>query len=117
MPSSCWVMSRARRAPRSASEMQSPAAAITTALAFFVAFWLLYDGICRVFGSGRRGDLVVERGRGLPDRDENRERGVDAADRTVVLAREIPGLGERARETREEQTPGGHRRPWSTRTS
>jgi len=37
----------------------SPAAAITTALAFFVAFWLLYDGICRAFGSGRRGDLVV----------------------------------------------------------
>ncbi len=37
----------------------SPAAAISTALAFFVAFWLLYDGICRAFGSGRRGDLVV----------------------------------------------------------
>jgi uncharacterized membrane protein len=37
----------------------SPAAAISTALAFFVAFWLLYDGICRAFGSGRHGDLVV----------------------------------------------------------
>ena len=37
----------------------SPAAAITTALAFFVAFWLLYDGICRAFGRGPRGDLVV----------------------------------------------------------
>jgi uncharacterized membrane protein len=37
----------------------SPAAAITTALAFFVAFWLHYDVICRVFGGGPRGDLVV----------------------------------------------------------
>ena len=37
----------------------SPAAAIATALAFFVAFWVIYDGICRVFGKGPRGDLVV----------------------------------------------------------
>ena len=37
----------------------SPPAAIATALAFFVAFWLIYDGICRVFGKGPRGDLVV----------------------------------------------------------
>ena len=37
----------------------SPGAAIATALAFFVAFWVIYDGICRVFGNGTRGDLVV----------------------------------------------------------
>ncbi len=37
----------------------SPAAAIATALAFFVAFWVIYDGICRVFGKGPRGDRVV----------------------------------------------------------
>jgi uncharacterized membrane protein len=37
----------------------SPSAAIATALGFFVAFWLIYDGICRVFGKGARGDLVV----------------------------------------------------------
>jgi hypothetical protein len=30
----------------------SPPAAIATALAFFVAFWLIYDAICRVFGKG-----------------------------------------------------------------
>jgi uncharacterized membrane protein len=28
----------------------TPPAAIATALGFFVAFWLVYDGICRVFG-------------------------------------------------------------------
>ncbi len=37
----------------------SPAAAVATALAFFVAFWVIYDGICRVFGKGARGDLAV----------------------------------------------------------
>ncbi len=37
----------------------SPAAAVSTALAFFVAFWLIYDGICRFFGERRNGDLVV----------------------------------------------------------
>ena len=37
----------------------SPAAAIATSLAFFVAFWLIYDGICRVFGRGKNGDLIV----------------------------------------------------------
>lgn len=37
----------------------SPAAAIATSLAFFVAFWVIYDGICRVFGRGRNGDLIV----------------------------------------------------------
>jgi uncharacterized membrane protein len=37
----------------------SPAAAITTALGFFVAFWLLYDAICRTLGRGKNGDLIV----------------------------------------------------------
>ena len=37
----------------------SPAAAVSTALAFFVAFWLLYDLICRTLGRGKSGDMVV----------------------------------------------------------
>ena len=37
----------------------SPAAAVSTALAFFVAFWVLYDMICRTLGRGRNGDLIV----------------------------------------------------------
>lgn len=37
----------------------SPAAAIATALAFFVVFWVAYDAVCRAFGRGLRGDLVV----------------------------------------------------------
>lgn len=37
----------------------TPAAAISTAIAFFVAFWLIYDGICRVFGRGKNGDVIV----------------------------------------------------------
>jgi len=37
----------------------SPAAAISTAIAFFVAFWLIYDGICRIFGRGKNGDVIV----------------------------------------------------------
>jgi len=37
----------------------SPTAAIATALAFFVVFWIAYDAACRVFGAGARGDLVV----------------------------------------------------------
>ena len=37
----------------------SPTAAIATSLAFFVAFWLIYDGICRVFGERENGDLIV----------------------------------------------------------
>jgi len=37
----------------------SPPAAIATALGFLVAFWLIYDAICRVFGPRRHGDLVV----------------------------------------------------------
>ena len=37
----------------------SPAAAIATALGFFVAFWVIYDAICRLFGQRKNGDLVV----------------------------------------------------------
>lgn len=36
-----------------------PHAAIAAALAFLVVFWLLYDGICRVFGQRERGDAMV----------------------------------------------------------
>jgi uncharacterized membrane protein len=37
----------------------SPAAAITTALAFLVVFWLLYDAICRALGQKKNGDAKV----------------------------------------------------------
>ncbi len=41
----------------------SPTAAVVTSLAFFVAFWFIYDGICRIFAKGKflglSGDLVV----------------------------------------------------------
>ncbi len=37
----------------------SPGAAIVTSLAFFVAFWLIYDAICRAFGGRRNGVVVV----------------------------------------------------------
>ena len=37
----------------------SPGAAIATSLGFLVAFWLIYDGICRLFGERRNGDLIV----------------------------------------------------------
>jgi uncharacterized membrane protein len=37
----------------------SPAAAVSTALAFFVAFWVLYDLICRTLGRGKNGDQIV----------------------------------------------------------
>lgn len=36
-----------------------PAAAISAALGFLVVFWVLYDTICRVFGTGKRADLIV----------------------------------------------------------
>jgi uncharacterized membrane protein len=35
------------------------AAAIAAALSFLVVFWLLYDGICRVFGQKKNGDVIV----------------------------------------------------------
>ena len=37
----------------------SPAAAIATSLGFFVAFWAIYDGICRLFGQRKNGDVIV----------------------------------------------------------
>jgi uncharacterized membrane protein len=37
----------------------SPAAAIGAALGFLVAFWLIYDVICRAFGQKKNGDLIV----------------------------------------------------------
>ncbi len=37
----------------------SPAAAVTGALGLLLAFWIIYDGICRLFGQRRHGDLVV----------------------------------------------------------
>jgi uncharacterized membrane protein len=36
-----------------------PGAAVAAALAFFVVFWLVYDGICRLFGQRRNGDAIV----------------------------------------------------------
>jgi uncharacterized membrane protein len=37
----------------------TPAGAVTAALAFLAAFWVLYDAICRAFGQRRNGDLMV----------------------------------------------------------
>ena len=37
----------------------SPTAAALSALAFLIAFWLVYDGICRVLGQRRHGDVLV----------------------------------------------------------
>jgi uncharacterized membrane protein len=37
----------------------SAASAIAAALGFLVAFWLVYDTICRAFGQRRNGDLIV----------------------------------------------------------
>ena len=37
----------------------TPAAAITAALSFLVAFWLIYDTVCRVFGFRENGELIV----------------------------------------------------------
>jgi uncharacterized membrane protein len=37
----------------------SPGSAIGVALSFLVVFWLLYDGICRVFGQRKNGDAIV----------------------------------------------------------
>jgi len=37
----------------------SPAAAIATSIGFFVAFWAIYDGICRLFGQRKNGDVIV----------------------------------------------------------
>ena len=37
----------------------SPSAAVATALGFFVAFGVVYDSICRVFGHRKNGDAIV----------------------------------------------------------
>ena len=37
----------------------SPAAAIAVALAFLVVFWLLYDGVCRLFGRHKNSDAII----------------------------------------------------------
>ena len=37
----------------------SPGAAIGVALSFFAVFWLLYDGICQIFGKRKNGDAIV----------------------------------------------------------
>ncbi|QIL72101.1 urate hydroxylase PuuD [Diaphorobacter sp. HDW4B] len=44
--------------PASPNPMSS-SMAIMAALAFLVVFWLLYDGICRVFGQKKNGDGIV----------------------------------------------------------
>jgi uncharacterized membrane protein len=36
-----------------------PGYAVGVALGFLVAFWFIYNGICRAFGRGKNGDLVV----------------------------------------------------------
>lgn len=36
-----------------------PGTAVVVALAFFVVFWIVYDGICRLFGRGKHGDTIV----------------------------------------------------------
>ena len=40
----------------------SPGAAIAAALGFLVAFWAVYDTICRAFGQQKNGDLIVAAG-------------------------------------------------------
>ena len=37
----------------------APAEAIAVALAFLAVFWLLYDGVCRLFGHKKHGDAIV----------------------------------------------------------
>jgi uncharacterized membrane protein len=37
----------------------SPAAAISAALGFLAAFWVVYDGVCRVFGFRKNGEAIV----------------------------------------------------------
>jgi len=37
----------------------APGTAIAAALGFLVAFWVVYDGICRAFGQKKNGDLIV----------------------------------------------------------
>ncbi len=37
----------------------SPSAAVAAALSFLVVFWLLYDGICRIFGKRKNADIII----------------------------------------------------------
>ena len=37
----------------------APPMAVAVALGFLALFWLAYDGVCRLFGQGKQGDLVV----------------------------------------------------------
>ena len=37
----------------------SPAAAISAAIAFLAVFWFVYDGVCRLFGFRKNGELIV----------------------------------------------------------
>jgi uncharacterized membrane protein len=37
----------------------SPTAAISAAIAFLGVFWLIYDGVCRLFGFRKNGELIV----------------------------------------------------------
>jgi len=37
----------------------SPGAAISVAIAFLAVFWVLYDGVCQIFGKGKNGDATV----------------------------------------------------------
>jgi uncharacterized membrane protein len=37
----------------------TPGAAGAVALSFFVIFWMLYDGICQIFGRRKNGDAIV----------------------------------------------------------
>ncbi len=36
-----------------------PSTAVAVALSFFVVFWLAYDAICRLFGKGKHGEVIV----------------------------------------------------------
>ena len=44
--------------PANPNAMSAPLA-VFTAICFLVVFWLLYDGICRVFGQKKNGDGIV----------------------------------------------------------
>ncbi len=37
----------------------SPTAAISAALGFLIAFWVVYDGVCRAFGFRKNGEAIV----------------------------------------------------------
>ncbi|MDF1486652.1 urate hydroxylase PuuD [Ramlibacter sp. H39-3-26] len=37
----------------------SPGAAVGVALSFLIVFWMLYDGICQIFGRRKNGDAIV----------------------------------------------------------